>query len=94
MVHTFVQMQLYNVASQLERVFDVGLIGEILHHGKIVPGFGPLPGAVGALAMLAMVFMTVTAAYLTWRFVEMPALSWVQCWVSRNRAVAGRGFAA
>lgn len=83
MVHTFVQGRLYNVFALLDRKLGLGIVGDVIHHGKPTVGFGPDSQAVALAAAAVMLAAVVAVAWLTWRFVEMPALAWTK------RAVAG-----
>jgi len=90
MVHIFVQARLYNVATLLDRKLEIGLVGDIVHHGSTGPGFGPQSGVLGLLAVAIMIAGTISAAYLTWRFVEMPALAWFKRIASNGWRLQGR----
>ncbi|MFA6153098.1 acyltransferase family protein [Mesorhizobium sp.] len=75
MVHIFVQARLINVAGLIERKLGgLGLIGDFVLRGQPATGFAG--GLTGAAAILVMLFATIAASWITWRFVEMPAMAW------------------
>lgn len=74
MVHIFVQARLINVAGLIERKLGLGLIGDFVLRGHPATGFAG--GSTGAAAILVMLVATVVASWITWRFVEMPAMAW------------------
>lgn len=76
MVHMFVQSRMLNALTLVDRKLGLGWIGEINHHGETILGFGPNSIIVGSWATLVMLAATLMTAYVTWRFVEMPALAY------------------
>lgn len=76
MVHLFVQGRMLNVAGLVERRLGVGLVGDIALRGEPATGFGAGSPWLGLAAVAAMVCAVVAVSWLTWRFVEMPALAW------------------
>lgn len=74
MVHIFVQARLINVAGLIERKLGLGLIGDFVLRGQPATGFAG--GSIGAAAILVMLVATIVASWITWRFVEMPAMAW------------------
>jgi peptidoglycan/LPS O-acetylase OafA/YrhL len=74
MVHIFVQARLINVAGLVERKLGLGLIGDFMLRGQPATGFGA--GWTGAVAIVVMLAATIAASWITWRFVEMPAMAW------------------
>lgn len=78
MVHVFVQGRMYNVAVLVERKLGWGIVGDIMHHGEPTVGFGPTSESLALLAAAVMLVAVVATAYVTWRFIEMPALAWTK----------------
>lgn len=76
MVHIFVQGRMINVATLMDRMTGTGLVGEIRMHGFSQLGLAPGNPALGIVLTLPMVAGVLASAWLTWRFVEMPALAW------------------
>ena len=74
MVHIFVQSRLINVAGLVERKLGLGLIGDIVLRGQPAMGFGA--GWMGSMAIIVMLVATIAVSWITWRFVEMPAMAW------------------
>ena len=74
MVHIFVQARMINVAGLVERKLGLGLIGDIVLRGQPATGFGA--GWTGSAAIVVMLAATIAASWITWRFVEMPAMAW------------------
>ncbi|RUT90740.1 MULTISPECIES: acyltransferase [unclassified Mesorhizobium] len=74
MVHIFVQARMINVAGLVERKLGLGLMGDFMLRGQPATGFGA--GWTGALAIVVMLAATIAASWITWRFVEMPAMAW------------------
>ncbi|RUV33008.1 acyltransferase [Mesorhizobium sp. M7A.F.Ca.MR.148.00.0.0] len=74
MVHIFVQARMINVAGLVERELGLGLMGDFMLRGQPATGFGA--GWTGALAIVVMLAATIAASWITWRFVEMPAMAW------------------
>ena len=54
----------------------LGLVGDIALRGEPATGFGAGSPWLGLAAVAAMVCAVVAVSWLTWRFVEMPALAW------------------
>lgn len=84
MVHIFIQARLYNVVALVDRKLELGLVGDITHHGHAASGFGPGSPVIAVIAVVAMLALTLGAAWLTWRFVEMPALAWFRTIANRT----------
>lgn len=78
MVHVFVQTLMYSAASIVDRKLNLGILGNVVHHAKITIGFGPSSQPIALAATAIMLVAVVIAAYFTWRFIEMPALSWTK----------------
>ena len=76
MVHIFVQARMINVAGLVERKLGLGLVGDITVRGEAATGFGAASPWFGFAAILAMLVAVVVASWVSWRFVEMPALAW------------------
>lgn len=76
MVHIFVQARMINVAGLVERKLGLGLVGDITVRGETATGFGAASPWFGFAAILAMLVAVVVASWVSWRFVEMPALAW------------------
>ncbi|CAN7542836.1 acyltransferase [Mesorhizobium amorphae] len=76
MVHIFVQARMINVAGLVERKLGLGLVGDITLRGEAATGFGAASPWFGFAAILAMLVAVVVASWVSWRFVEMPALAW------------------
>jgi peptidoglycan/LPS O-acetylase OafA/YrhL len=76
MVHIFVQARMINVAGLVERKLGLGLVGDITVRGEAATGFGATSPWFGFAAILAMLVAVVVASWVSWRFVEMPALAW------------------
>ncbi|TPK83732.1 acyltransferase [Mesorhizobium sp. B2-4-13] len=74
MVHIFVQARLINVAGLVERKLGLGLVGDIVLRGEPATGFGA--GWTGTVAIVVMLLTTIGVSWITWRFVEMPAMAW------------------
>ncbi|RUV18776.1 acyltransferase [Mesorhizobium sp. M7A.F.Ca.MR.245.00.0.0] len=74
MVHIFVQARLINIAGLVERKLGLGLMGDFMLRGQPATGFGA--GWTGALAIVVMLAAIIAASWITWRFVEMPAMAW------------------
>ena len=74
MVHIFVQARMINIAGLVERKLGVGLIDDIVLRGQPATGFGA--GWTGAVAIVVMLVATIAVSWITWRFVEMPAMAW------------------
>ncbi|MER9303352.1 acyltransferase [Mesorhizobium sp. M0293] len=74
MVHIFVQARMINVAGLVERKLGLGLIGDFMLRGQPATGFGA--GWTGAAAIVVMLAATIAASWITWRFIEMPAMAW------------------
>lgn len=74
MVHIFVQARMIAVAGLIERKLGVGLVGDIVLRGDPATGFGA--GWMGVAAILVMLVATIAASWITWRFIEMPAMAW------------------
>ncbi|WP_404927099.1 acyltransferase family protein [Mesorhizobium sp. ORM16] len=73
MVHIFVQARMINVAGLVERKLGLGLVGDIVLRGEPAIGFGA--GWAGDVAILVMLLATIGVSWITWRFVEMPAMA-------------------
>ena len=65
-----------NVATLMDRMTGTGLVGEIRMHGFSQLGLAPGNPALGIVLTLPMVAGVLASAWLTWRFVEVPALAW------------------
>jgi peptidoglycan/LPS O-acetylase OafA/YrhL len=76
MVHIFVQARMINVGGLIERTLGHGIVGDMTLRGDAVTGFGVGSPWIGFAAIVAMLVAVVVASWLTWRFVEMPALAW------------------
>jgi peptidoglycan/LPS O-acetylase OafA/YrhL len=76
MVHIFVQSRMINVGGLLERKFGIGIVGDMTLRGDHVTGFGTGSPWIGFVALIAMVIAVIVASWVSWRFVEMPALAW------------------
>ena len=76
MVHIFVQARMINVGGLIERKLGIDLVGDLVLRGEPATGFGVGSPWIGFAALLAMVTAVIVASWLTWRFVEMPALAW------------------
>jgi len=74
MVHIFVQARLINVAGLVEHKLGLGLVGDIVLRGSPATGFGT--GWAGTVAIVIMLVATIAASWITWRFIEMPAMAW------------------
>ncbi|MBZ9852319.1 acyltransferase [Mesorhizobium sp. CA13] len=74
MVHIFVQARMINVAGLVERKLGLDLVGDIVLRGEPATGFGA--GWAGDVAILVMLLATIGVSWITWRFVEMPAMAW------------------
>ena len=76
MLHIFVQGRMINVAGLLDKKLGTDLVGPMAVHGVDVVGIAPGRPWLGLFAVLAMLASTIAASWLTWRFVEMPAMAW------------------
>ncbi|CDX11224.1 Acyltransferase 3 [Mesorhizobium sp. ORS 3324] len=76
MVHIFVQGRMINVGGLIERKLGLGIVGDIALRGDQVTGFGTGSPWVGFAALMAMLLAVIVASWVSWRFVEMPALAW------------------
>ncbi|TRC80955.1 acyltransferase [Mesorhizobium sp. WSM4307] len=73
MVHIFVQARLINVAGLVEHKLGLGLVGDIVLRGSPATGFGT--GWAGTVAIVVMLVATIAASWITWRFIEIPAMT-------------------
>jgi len=69
-----VQARLINVAGLVEHKLGLGLVGDIVLRGSPATGFGT--GWAGTVAIVIMLVATIAASWITWRFIEMPAMAW------------------
>ncbi|PBC01881.1 acyltransferase [Mesorhizobium sp. WSM3860] len=76
MVHIFVQARMINVGGLTERKLGLGIFGDLSLRGNQVTGFGVGSPWIGLAALIAMLIAVIVTSWLTWRFVEMPALAW------------------
>ncbi|RWM06279.1 MAG: acyltransferase [Mesorhizobium sp.] len=76
MVHIFVQGRMINVGGLIERKLGLGIVGDMTLRGDQVTGFGVGSAWIGFAALMAMLITVVVASWVSWRFVEMPALAW------------------
>ncbi|TIO74577.1 MAG: acyltransferase [Mesorhizobium sp.] len=76
MVHIFVQARLINVGGLIERELGLGIVGDMTLRGDQVTGFGVGSPWIGFAALMAMLITVVVASWVSWRFLEMPALAW------------------
>lgn len=76
MLHIFVQGRMINVAGLFDKKFGTDLVGPMVVHGHDVVGIAPGQPWLGLFAVLMMLAATIVASWLTWRFVEMPAMAW------------------
>jgi peptidoglycan/LPS O-acetylase OafA/YrhL len=76
MLHIFVQGRMINVAGLVDKKFGTDLVGPMVVHGIDVVGIAPGKPWLGIAAVLLMLAATIVASWLTWRFVEMPAMAW------------------
>ena len=76
MVHIFVQGRMINVGGLIERKLGIGIVGDMTLRGDHVTGFGIGSPWIGFMALIAMVIAVIAASWVSWRFVEMPALAW------------------
>lgn len=74
MVHIFVQARMIDVAGLIGSKLGVGLVGDIVLRGDPATGFGA--GWMGVAAILVMFVATIAASWITWRFIEIPAMAW------------------
>lgn len=76
MLHIFVQGRMINVAGLVDKVLGTDLVGPMTVHGSETIGIAPDRPWLGLAAVVLMVVATIVASWLTWRFVEMPAMAW------------------
>ncbi|TPM36598.1 acyltransferase [Mesorhizobium sp. B2-3-5] len=73
MVHLFVQARMINLAGLVERELGFDLVGDIVLRDQPATGFGT--GWAGTTA-IAMLVATIAVSGITWRLVEIPAMTW------------------
>ncbi|RUU13290.1 acyltransferase [Mesorhizobium sp. USDA-HM6] len=76
MVHIFVQARMINVGGLIERKLGLGIVGDMTLRGDQVTGFGVGSPWIGLAAIVTMLIAVIAASWVSWRFVEMPALAW------------------
>jgi peptidoglycan/LPS O-acetylase OafA/YrhL len=76
MVHIFVQARMINVGGLVERKLSLGIVGDIVVRGDNATGFGAGSPWLGFAAIVVMLVAVIAASWISWRFVEMPALAW------------------
>jgi len=72
MVHIFVQGRMINVASVMEKVTGLDLVGDFVMHGQAYYGFGVAGGLFGTAMLALMVVLVVVAALIVHVLVERP----------------------
>ncbi|TIQ33193.1 MAG: acyltransferase [Mesorhizobium sp.] len=76
MIHIFVQARMINIGGLIERKLGLGVVGGMTLRGDQVAGFGVGSPWISFAAIVAMLIAVIVTSWLTWRFVEMPALAW------------------
>ena len=76
MLHVFVQRCMIGAGKLADKALGTDLSGLMIVYGSEVVGIAPGRPWLGLCAVLSMVAATVVASWLTWRFVEMPAMAW------------------
>lgn len=76
MVHIFVQARMINVGGLVERKLSLGIVGDIVVRGDNATGFGAGSPWLSFAAIVVMLVAVIAASWISWRFVEMPALAW------------------
>ncbi|RWA76689.1 acyltransferase [Mesorhizobium sp.] len=76
MVHIFVQARMINAGGLIERKLGLGVVGDMTLRGDQVTGFGVASPWIAFAALMAMLIAVIVASWVSWRFVEMPALAW------------------
>ncbi|TAN02361.1 MAG: acyltransferase [Rhizobiaceae bacterium] len=75
LTHIFVQSRMINAGGVADRIFHTSLIGPMTYHGDAVTGFATSNLATGVAITAAMICLTLSVSWFTWRFVEMPSLA-------------------